>query len=238
MPKTIFITGVSSGIGQALATHFLAAGADVYGLSRREPDGLIGRPGFSFATIDLEALPSIAPAVVRLLAQAASLDLVILNAALLGPIADMADADLDGMRRVMDVNVWANKPILDTVFAGGRKVNQVVAISSGAAVSGSRGWNGYAISKASLNILIKLYAAERPGTHFSSLAPGLVDTAMQASIRALAPDPRFATVERLRKAAGTPEMPSPEALAPRLARAIEAVRSTKSGAFSDLRDLD
>jgi NAD(P)-dependent dehydrogenase (short-subunit alcohol dehydrogenase family) len=150
----------------------------------------------------------------------------------------MAEAPLDEMLRVMDVNVWANKPILDTIFAGGRRVDQVIAISSGAAVSGSRGWNGYAISKAALNMLVKLYASERPETHFSALAPGLADTAMQESMRALAPDPRFATVERLRMAAGTPEMPTPEALAPRLARAIEAVRSVKSGAFTDLRDLD
>ena len=186
------------------------AGTRVYGLSRREPAALIGRPGFSFASVDLENLSSIAAAVSHLLAPAVNLDLVVLNAGLLGPIADMADADMLGMRRVMDVNVWANKPLLDTVFAGGRKVRQVVAISSGAAVKGARGWNGYAISNPALNILVELYAAERSDTHFSALAPGLSDTAMQESMWALAPAPRFQTVERLRKAAGTPDMPTPE----------------------------
>lgn len=238
MPENILITGASTGIGRALAAHYLDAGARVFGLSRREPEGLARNPRFAFEPVDLADLDSISPAVARLLAPARDLDLVILNAARLGPIADMADADLDGMRKVMDVNVWANKPVLDAAFAGHRVVRQVVAISSGAAVSGSRGWNGYAISKAALNMLIKLYAAEHPETHFTAMAPGLADTGMQAAMRARAPDPRFATVERLRAAAGTPDMPTPEDLAPRLAKAFEAVRKAKSGAFTDLRDLD
>ena len=53
------------------------------------------------------------------------------------------------------------------------------------------GWNGYALSKAALNMMMKLYAAERPGTDFSALAPGLVDTAMQEAMRQQPADPLF-----------------------------------------------
>jgi benzil reductase ((S)-benzoin forming) len=237
MRQSIFITGVSSGIGYALAEAYLSAGARVFGISRRPPAGLPAHSAFAFLPVDLSDLEAIAPAVERLLRGADRLDAVLLNAGMLGEIGDMADMPLQEMRKVMDVNLWANKPLLDAVFAGNRDVTQVVAMSSGAAVSGARGWNAYSLSKAALNMMMKLYAAERPGTHFSALAPGLVDTAMQERIRILPADPLFPTVERLKKASGTPEMPVPSALAPRLLTAIGRLREHKSGDFHDLRSL-
>jgi benzil reductase ((S)-benzoin forming) len=235
--QNVFITGVSSGLGLGMAKAYLKMGARVYGVSRREPKELAGRPDFHFASVDLAGLDRIAPAVDRLLQGVEALDVALLNAAVLGEIGDMAETPLERLRYVMDVNLWANKPVLDAVFSGNRLVTQVVAVSSGASVSGSRGWNGYSLSKAALNMMMKLYAVEKPGTHFTALAPGLVETAMQEKMRSLAPDPRFPTVERLRKAAGTPEMPSPEAIAPRMLEAIRGLRNRPSGDFHDLRSL-
>ncbi|MDB5049086.1 MAG: short-chain dehydrogenase/reductase [Fibrobacteres bacterium] len=233
----VFITGVSSGIGNGLAKAYLAAGARVFGLSRRAPAELQAHPAFNFIPVDLSRLETIAPAVERLLQGAGGLDAVILNAGVLGEIGDMGRTSLETMRRVMDVNLWANKPVLDAVFAGNRDVTQVVAISSGASVSGARGWNAYSLSKAALNMMMKLYAAERPGTHFSALAPGLADTAMQERIRDLPADLPFPMVERLKKAQGTPEMPGPDELATRILAAIPVLRGRKSGDFHDLRSL-
>lgn len=237
MSRTILITGVSSGIGRGLALHYLHQGAQVFGLSRRAPADFGGMPGFAFRAADLSRLDAIAPAVGELLRDIARIDLIILNAGMLGSIGDLSQADLDSMREVMDVNLWANKPVLDAAFSRGREVDQVVAVSSGAAVNPARGWNAYALSKAALNMLIGLYAAERPETHFSALAPGLVETAMQAGIRALPDDPRYPLVDRLKRAAGTPSMPDPEELAPRLAEAMRALRKRESGRFWDLRAL-
>jgi NAD(P)-dependent dehydrogenase (short-subunit alcohol dehydrogenase family) len=237
MSRTILITGVSSGIGRGLALHYLNHGARVFGLSRRAPGDFGGLPGFAFRSVDFKRLESIAPAVEDLLRDVGRLDLAILNAGMLGGIADLSDADMDEMRAVMDVNLWANKPVLDAACARGRQVDQVVAISSGASVSGARGWNAYALSKAALNMMMALYAAERPETHFAALAPGLVDTPMQAVMRDLPEDPRFSTVERLKKAAGTSDMPEPEELAPRLAEAFQVLRDRESGRFWDLRAL-
>jgi NAD(P)-dependent dehydrogenase (short-subunit alcohol dehydrogenase family) len=242
MARTVFITGVRSGIGLGLAQACLERGDRVYGLSRRPPERLEAYrrkpdPDFIFAPVDLSDLDGIAPKVGSLLHGIESLDLVILNAGVLGEIGDMTDTPLARLRQVMDVNLWANKPVLDAVFAGGRAVAQVVGISSGAAVSGARGWNAYAISKAALNMMMRLYAAEFPGTHFSALAPGLVDTAMQEQMRGLPADPRFPTVDRLKKAAGTADMPDAEMVAPRLLAAMDRVRELKSGDFHDLRTL-
>ncbi len=237
MAENIFITGVSSGLGLALAEACLASGARVYGLSRRSPAALAGREGFQFTSVDLSRPEQVAPAVERLLRGVERLDLVILNAGMLGNIGDMAETPLEDMRRIMDVNLWANKPVLDAVFSQDRHVDQVVAVSSGAAVSGARGWNAYSLSKAALNMMMKLYAAERPQTHFSALAPGLVDTAMQEAMRALPADARFPTVERLKKAAGTADMPDPATAALRVMDAVPRLRSFKSGEFQDIRAL-
>jgi NAD(P)-dependent dehydrogenase (short-subunit alcohol dehydrogenase family) len=149
----------------------------------------------------------------------------------------MADTPLERLKAVMDVNLWANKVVLDALFAGPWEVDQVVAVSSGAAVSGARGWNGYALSKAALNMLVRLYADERAGTHISALAPGLVDTGMQAYIRGLPGDARFPTMDRLKRAQGTADMPDPGTAAPRLLAAMQAIRGRKSGDFYDIRAL-
>jgi NAD(P)-dependent dehydrogenase (short-subunit alcohol dehydrogenase family) len=137
----------------------------------------------------------------------------------------------------MEVNLWSNKWILDCLFKDGPTVKQVVAISSGASVSGSRGWNGYSLSKAALNMMVKLYAGEILDTHFCSFAPGLIDTSMQAYISGLPDDERFSTVGRLKLARGTEEMPDPDKAAEMLTEAFPKLMDFPSGSFVDVRKL-
>lgn len=236
MPRQVLITGVSSGIGLGLARECARRGDRVFALGRRPPP--VPLPGLTFEPCDLTRFESIPACLDRLLAGIPRLDLAILNAGVLGRIADLSECSLDELKAVVDVNLWANKVLIDVLLSGARGVAQVVAISSGAAVSGARGWNAYALSKAGLNMLIRLYAAERPEVHFSALAPGLVDTAMQERMRALPEDPRFSTVERLKQAAGTSDMPDPDSAAPRLLDAMTSLSHRKSGDFHDIRSLD
>lgn len=241
MPETyehIFITGVSSGIGHALARVCLDRDGWVYGVSRRTPEDLVENEAFQFLSADLGDLNSVDEVIERLLDGVPKLDLVVLNAGVLGRLADVRESSLAELQHSMDVNLWANKVILDTVFGLGVPVRQVIGISSGAAVNGHRGWGGYALSKAALNMLIQLYAAELPDTHFCAFAPGLVDTRMQEYLCREVHDERFASVERLRAARGTERMPSPEQIAPRLLEAFAQVRETApSGAFVDIREM-
>jgi benzil reductase ((S)-benzoin forming) len=236
MDKNVFITGVSSGIGLGLTRAYLERGARVYGLSRREPP-IEGQSGFIFQRGDLESLEMLPETVKRLLAGLKELDLMILNAGALGRIADLAETPVAQMQEVMQVNLWANKVILDVVFELGISVAQVVAMSSGAATTPNRGWNAYAISKAALNMLIGLYAAERPETHFCALAPGIVDTAMQDRVAEMPKDGRFASLDMLRMAKGSPMMPKPEDAAPRLIEGIAKAAKFPSGSFLDLQSL-
>ena len=193
--KTIFITGVSSGIGHGLARYYLDRGDRVFGISRRTPEDLLGSESFSFGTLDVRDSDAIEPAIRGLLAKTQKIDLVILNAGVLGEFGDLRLAKLDDLRNTMFVNVWANKLLMDALLSCGLAMEQVVTISSGASVNGNRGWSGYSISKAALNMLTKLLAAENPEIHFAALAPGLVDTAMQDELCGREPDPRFPALE-------------------------------------------
>lgn len=234
--KTILVTGVSRGLGHGLALAGLQRGDTVLGLGRNSAADLEVRSGFHFACCDVADHGQCATALETLLGDRDRIDCVILNAGILGPIADMRDQSVDTMRKVMDVNLWANKTLLDLLLGRGLLISQVVAISSGAAVNGNRGWGGYSLSKAALNMLVKLYAAERPDIHFSALAPGLVDTGMQDQIRALPDDVPFPSVAKLKQAGGTDAMPDPATAGRRVMAAVDRLPALiESGAFADIR---
>lgn len=236
MAKRICITGVSSGLGYGLAKVYLELGAKVYGCSRRTPEELIAK-GLHFTCIDLADATAGQNSFNELIKGTDHFDTVILNAGKLGMIRDMADCQLDDLRETMEINVWSNKWLLDTLFDANRTITQVVGISSGASLSGSRGWNGYSISKAALNMLIKVYSGEYLNTHFTSFAPGLIDTAMQDYLTGLPKDPRFKPLDILKKAKGTDQMPNGEACARRLIHAFPELLELPSGSYADIRTL-
>jgi benzil reductase ((S)-benzoin forming) len=231
--RTALVTGNSSGLGLGLTRMLMRQGAAVYGLSRRGcPEETAGD-----VRVDLARYEDIAPAMAQLLDGVERLDLVVLNAGLLGQIQSMQEADIAELRQLMDVNVWANKPILDHLLAHGIEVGQIIAISSGASVSGNFGWSGYSISKAALNMFVQLYAHEFPDTHMHALAPGLVDTAMQGFISDAVDLERFPALKRLQEARGTDAMPDNEAVAQQILESLARLRDAPSGRFVDLRDL-
>lgn len=234
--QTVLITGVSSGVGHALAAHYLDRRDRVLGLSRRSPEDLLGRENFRFESLDLREFDQIAAALDRLLNGLDRVDLVVLNAGVLGYFGDVAEAPLENLKETMDVNVWSNKVLLDGLFASGCQSPQVVAISSGAAVNGNRGWAGYSVSKAALNMLVRLYSRERPETHFTALAPGTIDTAMMKELCSRPPDERYPSVDALRSKRNTAETPPPEEAAERLAAAFARLpESVESGEYADVR---
>jgi benzil reductase ((S)-benzoin forming) len=236
-PSTVLVTGVSSGIGHALAERLLADGHTVIGISRRRPEALVKNERFRFRSVDLAHHDAVGPALQALIPAGSTVDLVVLNAGVLGEIRDLAKTPLTDMRGLMEVNVWSNKVLLEALWARDVKTPQVVAISSGAAVKGNRGWGAYAVSKAALNMLVQVLAAERPDVHFTSLAPGLVDTDMQKYIRSLPDAPEYASLERLKAAHGTDAMPSAEGCAARMVPLFPKLLTQPSGSFVDVRNL-
>lgn len=235
MQNTVFITGVSSGIGHGIAKTYLRMGWKVLGVSRRHPQDLVG--AFCFEKLDLTDFEQIEACLKRLLNGIKQLDLVILNAGMLGQVRDMRACDLAYCKKVMDTNVWSNKVVLDCLYRQLDIIKQVIAISSGASQSGNRGWNAYSLSKSSLNMLVKLYANECQDTHFTAFAPGLVDTAMQDYLCALPVTEQHPSLAALHAARGTDVMPDPETFGLKMPRVVEQLQSYTSGDFVDIRKM-
>ncbi len=237
MMDRIFVTGNSSGLGLGLSEVYLELGASVYGLSRRGCPLKDGR--LRDAKIDLSNLDKIASKLNALLSGVRDLKLVFLNAGVLGKLRLMQNTPIEDLESIMVSNVWSNKVILDWLIASGINIEQIVLVSSGASVSGGKGWSGYSISKAAVNMLGQLYAHEFPDSHLVSLAPGLVDTAMQAFIS----DPEnidegdFPGFNRLREARGTDAMPGPAKAARKIVEALPQLLEYPSGSFVDIREL-
>ncbi|MBD3670236.1 MAG: SDR family NAD(P)-dependent oxidoreductase [Gammaproteobacteria bacterium] len=234
MKKNIFVTGNSSGLGRGLSEYALEQGWDVYGCSRRGCD-LEGAHDVPCDLSDFESLPW---ALNKLLNGVVRLDLVVLNAGSLGEIKPMHETSLLELKSLNDINVWSNKLILDWLHDSGIEVGQIIAISSGAAVMGNKGWGGYALTKASLNMLMRLYSHEFPNTHLAALAPGLIDSAMMDYLCSK-PDPNeYPALARIREARGTAAMPKPRQAAERIMKVVEGLREFESGSFIDIRQID
>ena len=229
----VFITGVSSGIGLGLTRSVHQHGANVYACSRRTPENVAD---LKFQSIDLSKLDEIKAPLVELLSGVDHLECLILNAGVLGDIQDLSESSITALKYTMDVNLWSNKVVLDTIFEVIPKIDQVIAISSGAAVNGNRGWSGYSISKAALNMMVKLYAAERPESHFVAFAPGLVDTAIQDDLLSREDD-RFPSLKALKGARGTERMPKPDQFSQTFQMVYRDLLEYPSGLFLDIRRL-
>jgi NAD(P)-dependent dehydrogenase (short-subunit alcohol dehydrogenase family) len=234
MTRRAFVTGASSGLGAGLARALRRQGWDVYGASRRAS----GIDGVHDCLVDLTDYAQVPSALAALLGALPRLDLVVLNAGMLGRIRDLGETSLPALKQVMEINLWANKVVLDWLLAWERPVEQVVLISSGASVLGNRGWGGYALSKAALNMLTRLYAHEFETTHLTALAPGIVDTPMMDHLCDEADAERYPALQRLRAARGTAAMPTPDAAAARVLEVLPILRSAyPSGAFVDIREI-
>jgi len=232
MPSAL-ITGTSSGLGHGLAENLLKQGWDVFGCSRRQSR----LPGMTHRSIDLTDYTTLPDKLQALLTNVAELELVVLNAGILGEIRDLNSVPLEDAKRVMETNVWANKAIMDWLHASGIRVGQVVMISSGASILGNRGWGSYALSKATLNMMAKLYAHEFPDTHICALAPGIIDTSMMDYLCEEADAQAFPALKRLRDARSTETMPSPSTAADKIIAVLPKLQERPSGSFIDIREI-
>jgi len=234
--NNLLITGNSRGLGWGLTRHCLAQGWTVYGCSRQGCQDLQG--DLYDIHCDLKEFESIPSMLTELLQSAQALDLVILNAGVLGQLKELHDTSLSEIQEIMDVNVWANKLILDWLHGWDKPIKQIVMISSGAAVNGNKGWGGYALSKSALNMLAKLYAHEFQNTHLSALAPGLVDTDMMEYLCNKVDSAEFPAVQRIQQSRGTASTPIPAVAAELIMAALPTLLNYPSGSFVDIRNLD
>ncbi|MES9973290.1 MAG: SDR family NAD(P)-dependent oxidoreductase [Candidatus Thiodiazotropha sp.] len=232
--KNALITGNSSGLGLGLSKVLLARGYRIFGCSRRGCD----LPGeIVDAHCDLTEFDAIAQKLEQLLQGIETLELVVLNAGILGEIKYISKTSLDELQQIMDINLWPNKIILDWLLQSHIKVDQILLLSSGAAILGNKGWGGYALSKCALNMLGRLYAHEFPATHIASIAPGLIESDMMDYLCTQADSEEYPALQRLQQARRDGAVLSPVQGAERILETLSRLKEFESGSYIDLRQI-
>jgi benzil reductase ((S)-benzoin forming) len=192
------VTGHTKGLGAALAANLLARGVPVLGLARsRAPELADAYPGL-FDEVELDLADGAALA--GWLAQSALRDyldgsgavLLLNNAAVVSPVGPLEQQDPAAIMRACTLNVSAPMALSAAVVrASPDAQRRILHISSGAARNAYPGWSVYCATKAALDQHARAVALDGDhGVRICSLAPGVIDTGMQAEIRAT-PEERF-----------------------------------------------
>jgi benzil reductase ((S)-benzoin forming) len=236
--KQAWITGTSSGLGKALAECLLSKGWCVYGISRNPGSE---HPNYQHLGLDL----SQAGAAEQLdfsPGQATEV-LLINNAGTLGEIGWMGTLSDKTLREGLILNlvspaILSNRFLKQTQGLPGRR--SILNISSGAAQNPYDGWAMYCSSKAGLDMLGETIALERQLHHDSqtrifSVAPGILDTPMQAHIRASNKE-GFSSLDKFTTLHREGKLASPDQVAIKLIEIIENPEKYTANRY-DIRDL-
>jgi NAD(P)-dependent dehydrogenase (short-subunit alcohol dehydrogenase family) len=184
-PQTALITGASRGLGLALAHGLAARGWELI-LDARGAAALKAAHAELSRQTRVVALPGDVadPAHRRALGLAAraagGLDAVVNNAGLLGPSPQphLLEYPLDVLEQVYRANVIAPLGVLQAVRPFLKPGARVINVTSDAAVEAYAGWGGYGSSKAALEQLSIVLAAENPDLRVYWVDPGDMRTRM------------------------------------------------------------
>lgn len=187
------VLGASRGIGQACAIALARAGYLVGVACRRRADAeavtnqIRTQGGRALPLeVDVGVAADVEAAVNRLVAAAGGLAGVVNNAGVVEPIGHLADTDPKAWAQLIHVNVVGAYHGMNYALRAMPHGGVIVNLSSGAASNAMEGWSAYCASKAALAMLTRVAQNEYGGRGalVYGFRPGVVDTAMQVSIRA------------------------------------------------------
>lgn len=204
------VTGHSRGLGAAIAEELLARGIPVLGMSRQSNAALAERHPTSLTQCALDLTDGAALAhwlersTLRSYLAGCETVLLINNAGTLQPVGPLTAQTPEAIARAVALNVAAPMMLAAAIVAASPQARErrILHVSSGAARSPYAGWSVYCATKAALDHHARAVALDAtPGVQICSLAPGVIDTDMQAEIRASAEEdfplkPRFEALQR------------------------------------------
>jgi NAD(P)-dependent dehydrogenase (short-subunit alcohol dehydrogenase family) len=184
--RTAIITGASRGLGLALARTLAgegwtliidARGKEALESARAELAGytqVIAIPGDVTDPEHREDL-------VEAAREAGGVDALVNNASILGPSPqpELLDYPLDVFVQVYRNNVVAPLALVQALHSELKSQARIINVTSDAAVEPYEGWGGYGSSKAALEQLSNILAAENPGLRVYRVDPGDMRTRMQ-----------------------------------------------------------
>ncbi len=194
--RKVIITGASSGIGRALASHYAREGA-VLGLVARRVEVLAalaesltqeGAAGVACYPLDVTDAAALRQAAEDFIARFGAPDIVIANAGVSsGTLTECAE-DLQAIRRILDTNVYGMATTFSPFIAAMRQAAQsgppgrLVGIASVAGIRGLPGAEAYSASKAAAMTYLESLRLEMrsSGIRVVTIAPGYIETPMTA----------------------------------------------------------
>lgn len=226
--KYYFITGTGKGIGKALAEALLSqAEVTVIGVSRRQT---ISHPRYQHHNLDLGQLQNLTDKLPEIFPDVTDAEELVLvnNAGVIGEIGYVGEKEAADFNYIFTVNVTA-PAILMNAFLGRYRNQQIpkriLNISSGAGKYPLDGWAGYCASKAALDLFSQTVQEEqnlrKSGVKVFSIAPGIVDTQMQAQIRST-PASQFSKQEKFQEYKSSGSLASPETVGAKLLKLLQS----------------
>jgi benzil reductase ((S)-benzoin forming) len=229
------VTGISKGLGKAIAELLLSNGESVLGIGRRHS---INHPNFSFIECDLMHSSEVENLNLPDLEEPVTL---INNAGIIGEIKRLSDQNKIDLQEILSVNTIAPTILTCKVYnqINDKNAFTLVNISSGAANRAIPSWAGYCASKVALNMISEAFLLEEKEKGNSprvyAVAPGVIDTEMQGQIRST-DEKNFSAVENFKSMKQNDELYSSETAAMRL---IQLLNQPYDGqVFYDLRNLN
>ncbi|GAA4375461.1 SDR family NAD(P)-dependent oxidoreductase [Hymenobacter koreensis] len=196
------ITGASQGLGKALALEALSQPhTAVLGVSRH---ATIEHARYRHQPLDLSDLTAVQHNLYKIFPHYTDAESITLinNAGVIGEIGYVGEQQNEHYEFVFSINTIAPAMLMNTflsAYSGSVARRTVLNISSGAAQRPVDGWGAYCASKASLDMLSQVAQKEQDlrgsRVRIRSLAPGVIDTDMQAQIRG-AKQSQFSGVSR------------------------------------------
>ncbi len=197
--KKAVVTGGNRGIGFAAVRALADAGADVTFTARTEER-------LEEVAAELAEMENITGVVcdstdrvrtAELLSD--GIDILVNNAGVIGPIGHLTDVSINDWAHNVEINLVSAVYAIQCVLPGmsARSGGTIVNLSSGAAHNAMEGWSAYCAGKAALAMVTRSVHQEfgECGVRVFGFAPGVVDTGMQAQIRASGINP----VSKLRR---------------------------------------
>jgi benzil reductase ((S)-benzoin forming) len=216
----VFVTGVSKGLGKALAELYLLKGYNVIGIGRSHN---VNHPNFDFVPCDLADIEQVK------MINFGSIDeetLFINNAGVIGSIGRISELNDPDPSSLMAVNTVAPM-ILSSKIANSiakDKLLTVVNISSGAGKRPIPSWAAYCASKAALDLFSQTFLLEEKergrAIRVFAISPGVINTAMQEEIRS-SKESDFSSLKRFVELKENHELRSPEEVAKLIADMLE-----------------
>ena len=221
--KAAIVTGVSRGLGEALAAGLLARGFAVTGIGRSSAERLAGER-YRFVDCDLAQVDAIEPVLAPVFGEIAAARprsvCLINNAAVAGPVGALGTLDNGSLAEALAVNLIAPVTLANLfcrVLAAEAGQCLLINISSGLAERALPGSGPYSIAKAGLEMLTRQLVADRQAPAFRAISvrPGIIDTGMQAFMRAQ-PRETFANVDMFREFHASGQLVPPDVVAAKI----------------------